>query len=95
SLVAGPEIAARHREAVEGFIALLRSGREGLLAGRTENGLPETTEEAVVGGIALLLARRVIAGETAELPALLPDLTRFALTPYMGAREAASVAAGG
>jgi AcrR family transcriptional regulator len=93
SMVAGPEIAARHRDAVDSFVAVLRGGRAGLLSDNSENGLPETTEEAVVGGIALLIARRVIAGKTVQLPSLLPDLTRFALTPYIGADEAAAVAA--
>ena len=39
-----------------------------------------------------LISRRIIAGKTAELEALLPDLVEFALTPYLGSDEAAKVA---
>jgi len=48
---------------------------------------PEATDEAIVGGIASLLARRVLAGETAKLGGLLSEIAEFALTPYLGAAE--------
>jgi AcrR family transcriptional regulator len=92
SFVAGPVIAARHREAIESFIPLLRLGRAGLLEG-DEALLPPTTEDAIVGGMALLIARRVSAGQAEQLEELLPDLVLFALTPYLGAAEAERIAA--
>jgi len=42
----------------------------------------------VVGGIASLLGRRVLAGETARLERFFPELAEFALTPYLGVAEA-------
>jgi AcrR family transcriptional regulator len=90
SFAAGPAVAARHREAIESFIPMLRLGREEIAG---EQAVPGTTEEAIVGGIALLVARRVIAGETERLEQLLPDVVRFALAPYLGEEEAARLAA--
>jgi hypothetical protein len=43
---------------------------------------------AIPGSIASLLARRALAGETAQLAELLPEIAEFALTPYVGATEA-------
>ena len=45
----------------------------------------------MVGGIASLLARRVLAGETETMPGLLPEIAEFALTPYLGTAEARHV----
>ena len=58
--------------------------RCGTSAGRP----PEAADEAVVGGIASLLGRRVLAGETARLDRFFPELAEFALTPYLGVAEA-------
>jgi AcrR family transcriptional regulator len=90
SLVAGPEVIRRHRDAIDSFIPLLRLGREGLLD--EGDSLPETTEEALVGGISLLIARRVIAGQAEGLEELLPDLVQFTLTPYLGPEQAERLA---
>ncbi len=54
--------------------------------------LPPQTSEAVVGGIASILHRRVLEGHTAELPALLGDLLYFALMPYLGHDRALAIA---
>lgn len=92
SFAAGPEIAQRHRQAIDSFIPLLRLGRKGLeeegLLQPEAAELPDSTEEAVVGGMALLVARRVVAGQTETLEQLLPDLVLFCLTPYVGAAQA-------
>jgi len=92
SFVAGPEISKRHREAIESFIPILRLGRAGLVDDAGLERLPETTEDAIVGGMALLIARRVAVGQAEQLPELLPDLVLFALTPYLGPDEAQRVA---
>jgi len=94
SFVAGPRIAERHREAIESFIPLLRLARVGLLDNDEVADLPDTTEDAIVGGMALLIARRVVGGRASELEELLPDLVLFALTPYIGAGEAERIAVG-
>jgi AcrR family transcriptional regulator len=83
-LRAGRGIYDRYQEALSGFVRPLRAGAPAPSAGEP----PQATDEAVVGGIASLLARRVIAGETGRLPELLPEIAEFALTPYLGAAEA-------
>lgn len=71
---------------------------ERLVPGRTlcaEGGrLPEITERAMVGGIAMLVAQRVDLGRAAELPALAGEATQFVLTPYLGTEEARRLATG-
>jgi AcrR family transcriptional regulator len=84
-LRAGPGIAARFQCAVESFVPQLR---EGAPAGTSAGRPPEAADEAVVGGIASLLGRRVLAGETAQLERFFPELAEFALTPYLGVAEA-------
>lgn len=84
-LRAGPGICGRFQVAVESFVPYLRDGAPvGTSAGRP----PEAADEAVVGGIASLLGRRVLAGETARLDRFFPELAEFALTPYLGVAEA-------
>jgi AcrR family transcriptional regulator len=84
-LRAGPGICGRFQAAVESFVPYLRDGAPvGTSAGRP----PEAADEAVVGGIASLLGRRVLAGETARLDRFFPELAEFALTPYLGVAEA-------
>jgi hypothetical protein len=57
--------------------------------------VPAATDEAVIGGIASLLGRRVLAGEAEQLDRLRPDVLEFALTPYLGATEARRIISGG
>ncbi len=84
-LRAGRGVYDRYQEALQGFVPLLRDGAP------TPNGSeppPPATDEAIVGGIASLLARRVLAGETEKLGEFLPEIAEFALVPYLGAAEA-------
>ncbi len=84
-LRAGPGVYGRFQGAVESFVPYLRAGAPaGTSAGRP----PDAADEAVVGGIASLLGRRVLAGETDELSRFFPELAEFALTPYLGVAEA-------
>jgi AcrR family transcriptional regulator len=84
-LRAGPRVYGRFQAAVESFVPRLREGApEGTPAGRPAN----AAEEAVVGGIASLLGRRVLAGEASQLARFFPELAEFALTPYLGVAEA-------
>jgi len=91
ALVAGPVVVERYDAAIQSFVPYFREGREGrppeVLAR-----LSPTTEEALVGGMVSLISRRIIAGKTAELEQLLPDLVEFTLTPYLGSAEASKVA---
>ncbi len=56
--------------------------------------MPETLEEAMIGGVFWIVYQRLALGEEAAIPALLPELVEFALTPYLGAEAAREVAAG-
>jgi AcrR family transcriptional regulator len=84
-LRAGPDVYDRFPVAVQSFVPLLRDGApRGTAAGRPA----EAAGEAVVGGIASLLGRRVLAGEAEQLERFFPDIAEFALAPYLGAAEA-------
>lgn len=88
--VAGPAIAARYKEAIERAVPYLEMGRKMRPKGADE--LPSTTERGLLGAINGLISRQVKAGRGEDLPALLPDLVQFALTPYLGPAEARRVA---
>ncbi|HWM63294.1 MAG TPA: TetR/AcrR family transcriptional regulator [Solirubrobacterales bacterium] len=91
ALVAGPVVVERYDAAIQSFVPYFKEGREGR-APEVLSRLSPTTEEALVGGMVSLISRRIIAGKTAELENLLPDLVEFTLTPYIGSEEAAKVA---
>jgi AcrR family transcriptional regulator len=84
-LRAGRGVYDRYQVALQSFVPYLRDSAPAPAGGERP---PAATDEAVVGGIASLLARRVLAGETKELHALLPEIAEFALTPYVGTAEA-------
>ena len=79
-IAAGGEVAARHRKAMAGFVKLVSANRPKDPGARP---LPATTEEALVGGMATLIAREINAGHTAELESLLPDLVELVLAPSL------------
>jgi AcrR family transcriptional regulator len=84
-LRAGPGVYARFQVAVDSFVPYLRDGAPArAFSGRAF----EAADEAVVGGIASLLSRRVLAGEAARLGDFFPDIAEFALSPYVGVAEA-------
>lgn len=84
-LRAGRGVYDRYQAAVESFVGLLGEG-----APRSSDGagVPETTDEAVVGGIAAMLGRRLLAGEEKNLSELFPEILEFVLAAYLGAEEA-------
>jgi AcrR family transcriptional regulator len=75
-LAAGGEISARYRDAMQLLAETIRppSGPAGIDV--------EVRDQALMGGIATLIARRLNAGEPTRLPELLPDLTALVLRPY-------------
>src|SRR5690242_8852708 len=62
-LRAGREVYDRYQVAVDSFVALMREGAPPRAAGAA----PPTTDEAVIGGIASMLGRRILAGEEGSL----------------------------
>lgn len=93
ALVAGPVVVERYDAAIQSLVPYFKAGREGR-SPEVLARLSPTTEEALVGGMVSLISRRIIAGKTAELEGLLPDLVEFTLTPYLGSAEAAKIARG-
>ncbi len=91
-LSAGEPAIARLSSAMTSFVPILEEGRSAALS--TDH-LPPQASEAVAGGIAAILHRRVLEDHTAELPALLGDLLYFALMPYLGHDLALAAAAAG
>jgi len=75
-LAAGGEVAARYRDAMQLLAATIRppDGPAGADA--------EVRDQALMGGIATLISRRLNAGEPQRLPELLPDLTALVRRPY-------------
>lgn len=91
-LRAGRGVYDRYQAAIESFVPSLREGAPTAPDGGR---VPAATDEAVIGGIASLLGRRVLAGEAERLGELLPDVLEFALTPYLGAAEARRIISAG
>lgn len=91
SVSATPKIAIAFREAVLACVPALARGRAEL--GDPDSLLPEA-ESAIVGGAVSLATRKIVAGETEQLPRILPDLIEFTLSPYLGAERALELAAG-
>jgi AcrR family transcriptional regulator len=86
-LAAGGEVAARYREAMQLLAATLRPEPP-----PSELDM-EVRDQALIGGIATLIVRRLNAGGGTRLPELLPDLVELALAPYLGREEAKRQAA--
>jgi hypothetical protein len=91
-LRAGRGVYDRYQGAVESFVGCLRDG-----APETPGGgeVPEATDEAVVGGVASVLGRRVLAGEAEQLDQLFPEILEFVLSAYLGIEEARRIVSAG
>ena len=88
---ATPTIAIRFREVVLACVPALALGRAEMEDG---DALPASTEDSLLGGAISLATRSILTGKTEQLPQLLPNLVEFTLSPYLGAKSAASLAAG-
>ena len=91
-LRAGRGVYDRYQAALEAFVHDLRAGAP---SGPTGTEVPEPTDEAVVGGVASMLGRRVLAGEVDQLPELFPEILEFVLAAYLGAEEARRIVSAG
>jgi hypothetical protein len=90
ALAAGREGFARYDRMLGHFGERLLPGRALRPEGER---LPEITEKAMTGGLAMLVAQRLDLGRAAELPALGEESIQFVLTPYLGLEEAGRIAA--
>ncbi len=89
ALAAGPASVHYYEESLQAFVSLFRVGRDVSPNGEK---LPETLEEALIGGIFWILYQRLLQEDAAGVEDLLPELVEFVLTPYMGAKAARRVA---
>lgn len=85
ALAAGPASVQHHLESQQAFISLFRVGRDVSPQGAE---LPATVDEAIVGGLFWIIYQRLAADTPEALSELLPQLTEFALTPYLGVAAA-------
>jgi hypothetical protein len=85
AMAAGREGFARYDRMIEYFGDRLLPGRA-LRPGGVD--LPEITEKAMTGGLAMLIVQRLDLGREHELPALATEAIQFVLTPYIGVEDA-------
>ncbi|HEU5063139.1 MAG TPA: helix-turn-helix domain-containing protein [Solirubrobacterales bacterium] len=89
ALSAGPAAVQRYEESQQAFVSLFRLGRDVSPHGGE---LPDTLEEAIIGGVFWIVYQRLAVSEVKEIPEVLPELVEFALTPYLGAEAAGKFA---
>jgi len=89
ALSAGPAAVKHYEESQQTFVSLFRLGRDVSPHG---SDLPETLEEAIIGGVFWIVYQRLAVSEAGSVPALLPELVEFSLTPYLGSERAREVA---
>ena len=85
-----PQLARRVLASLDRLADLLGEGRRQRAAAAQ---LPALTEQAQVGAVASIVAGCLANGEADRLPGLKAELTELTLLPYIGAAEAAHVAA--
>ena len=83
-LAAGPKAVDVRNEAMRGFSYIYDAGR-----GEADLDLPSFTGISMVGGLAEILYREIVAGATTELPQLAPELMYMSVLPFLGADAAA------
>jgi AcrR family transcriptional regulator len=91
SLSAGPRAVEYYEESQQAFVSLFRLGRDVSPHGRD---LPETLEEAIIGGVYWIVYQRLVVSDADAVAELLPEIVEFALTPYLGSEAAREMAAG-
>lgn len=92
ALSAGPASVRYYEESQQAFVSLFKLGRDVSPHGAD---LPETLEEALIGGVFWIVYQRLAGSESDKTGDLLPELTEFILTPYLGADEAGEIAGEG
>jgi AcrR family transcriptional regulator len=78
AISATPSSARLYDAAMRDFVALFRKSVP------EDMDLPETIEESLVGGVAWILQLQIRRGEAEQAADLLPELSQFVLSPYLG-----------
>jgi AcrR family transcriptional regulator len=89
SLAAGPASAAQQEESLQVFVSLFKLGRDVSPYGEE---LPESLEEAILGGVFWIVHQRLLVSADDEIRELLPGLAEFVLAPYIGVEAARRLA---
>ncbi|HET8815499.1 MAG TPA: TetR/AcrR family transcriptional regulator [Solirubrobacterales bacterium] len=85
AISATPSSARLYDAAMRDFVDLL--GKRAPRGGE----LPETIEESLVGGIAWILQQQIRRGDAERVVELLPELSQFVLSPYLGLGKVSDV----
>ena len=91
ALAIDPEMVVQLRECNAHLAALLRRGRQQTPLGP---GLPELTEEALVGAVSAVIGERLSRGSAEGLEEFESEVVQLLLTPYVGTAEALRAASG-
>lgn len=89
ALAAGPAAVRYYEESQQAFVSLFQLGRDVSPHGSE---LPETLEEAIIGGVFWIVYQRLAVAPAGDISGLLPELVEFALTPYLGGEAAREIA---
>jgi AcrR family transcriptional regulator len=81
SISATPSSARRYDAAMEEFVAILAGGAP------RQRDTPATLAESLIGGVAWILQQRVRREPDTSSPELLPELSKFVLSPYLRVGE--------
>ena len=79
ALSATPAATERYEEAMQRFVDLVKG------AVPQDDGLPETIEETLVGGVAWIVYQQIRRDEAEQAEDLLAELSEFMLAPFQGA----------
>jgi AcrR family transcriptional regulator len=90
ALAAGPAAVECYQESQRAFVSLFRLGRD---VSRQGVEMPESLDEAVIGGVFWIVHQRLAVSEGTSILDLLPELIEFALAPYLGPGAARQLAA--
>ncbi len=82
ALIQRPDGGRRYVQTIEHFAELLRAEAP------VDDRRPQSTEQALVGGVATTIADRMRHDTPSELQAAIPELVEFVLLPYVGSAEA-------
>jgi AcrR family transcriptional regulator len=85
ALAVSPTSMGYYEESQQAFVSLFKLGRDVSLSGKE---LPDTLEEAIVGGVFWIVYQRLVTAEAETITELLPELVEFVLTPYLGPEAA-------
>jgi AcrR family transcriptional regulator len=78
ALSATPAATQRYEDAMQRFVELTRRTFP------TDDTLPETIEETLVGGVAWIVYQQIRRDEAKQAEDLLPELSEFMLAPFQG-----------